>query len=50
MEKNISDEYQSENTELERFKEYVSLPYKLYNDAEILTDYDYIRLYKSIKR
>ena len=48
MEKNISDEYQSENTELERFREYVSLPYKLYNDAEILTDYDYIRLYKYI--
>ena len=48
MEKNISDEYQSENTEIERFKEYISLPYKLYNDAEILTDYDYIRLYKYI--
>jgi hypothetical protein len=48
MEKNISDEYQSENTEIERFKEYISLPYKLYNDAEIFTDYDYIRLYKYI--
>lgn len=48
MEKNISDEYQSENTEIERFKEYISLPYKLYNDAEILTDYDYIRLYKYV--
>ena len=48
MEKNISDEYQSENTEIERFKEYVILPYKLYNDDEILTDYDYIKLYKYV--
>ena len=48
MEKNISDEYQSENTEIERFKEYISLPYKLYQDSEVLTDLDYIRLYKYV--